>query len=166
MAALVEAFAILGAARAMHRQALATGAEIAHLARHRHPLVHPLRQLPQRDQREDEGAGVEKRFEHVPAIGHKLFQSVKMLYMEPDPAVVRNLLTAVERRDEAARAYSTAMEDLAEALRAAHAAGGPVSHLAEVSRLSRPTIYRLLRTGGTGYERRLGGNGGERPQEP
>jgi hypothetical protein len=36
--------------------------------------VHPLRQLPQRDQREDEGAGVEKRFEHVPgpAIEHKL----------------------------------------------------------------------------------------------
>lgn len=83
--------------------------------------------------------------------------------MEPDPAVVRNLLTAVERRDEAARAYSTAMEELAEALRAAHAAGGPVRLLAEVSRLSRPTVYRLLSTGGTGYERRLGGGVDERP---
>ena len=59
--------------------------------------------------------------------------------MEPDPAVVRNLLSAVERRDEAARAYSTAMEELAEALRAAHTAGGPPRLLAEVSRLSRPT---------------------------
>ncbi len=76
--------------------------------------------------------------------------------MEPDPDVVSNLRAAVERRDEAARAYSTAMEELAEALRAAHTAGGPVRFLAEVSRLSRPTVYRLLRTGGTGYERRLG----------
>jgi hypothetical protein len=34
--------------------------------------VHPLRQLPQRpDQREDEGAGVEKRFDHVPRLSNK-----------------------------------------------------------------------------------------------
>ncbi len=83
--------------------------------------------------------------------------------MKPDPDVVRNLRSAVERRDEAARAYSTAMEDLAEALRAARTAGGPVNLLAEVSRLSRPTVYRLLRTGGTGYERRLGGDVDDRP---
>jgi len=43
----------------------------------------------------------------------------------------------------ATRAYSSAMENLAEALRAARAAGWPVSLLAEVSRLSRPTVYRL-----------------------
>lgn len=86
--------------------------------------------------------------------------------MEPDPDVVRNLRTAVKRRDETARAYSTAMESLAEALRAAHAAGGPVSLLAEVSHLSRPTVYRLLRTGAIGYEQRSAAGAGERAQAP
>lgn len=79
-----------------------------------------------------------------------------MLYMaEPDPNLVFDLRDALERRELAAASYEEAMEDLATALRGARQAGAPITLLADYTGLSRPTIYRLLKTGGVGYERRL-----------
>jgi len=67
--------------------------------------------------------------------------------------------------EEAVPVYSTAMEDLAEALRAARAAGGPKPPRRGLAP-EPPTVYRVLRTGGTGYETRLDGAPGSTPWEP
>jgi hypothetical protein len=69
--------------------------------------------------------------------------------------VLRDLQAALERRENAAAQYEEAMGDLAHALKALRDRGAPVTGLAEVSGLSRPTIYRLFRNGGQGYESRL-----------
>ncbi len=77
--------------------------------------------------------------------------------MTPD---YQRLGQAVEALAQAAWAYDDAQADLAAELRRLQAAGVSVSALAERTGYSRPTVYRLLRSGERGAAARLLPGGG------